>query len=226
MLSSKGTYTRLLPNHPLTELVLPEVDCSLMPWGTESCQLVTTPDIIFVVCRIFFPVGKRIKKNCQHRYLLLSSTSLPTLSVGLLVLIITVLIDCLEAVYWQFVGHSLKMLILVLLQSQVNHFHETLPLSPREHLKRHKGYSRHDARDVKDFSTQVWQVAEHEDQQGFDSRDVVGESSHEGWNKSEDNAEKHATQSHNEEASKASKDINGFNLFVPVHLGEGDEDVV
>lgn len=118
------------------------------------------------------------------------------------------------------------MLILVQHQSQVNHLHETLPLSPREHLKRHKEYSRQDTWDVKDFSTQVWQVAEHEDQQRFDSGDVVGESSHEGWNKPEDNTKQHATQTHNEEASKASEDINGFNLFVLVHLGEGDEDVV
>lgn len=101
-----------------------------------------------------------------------------------------------------------------------------MPLPSRGHPKSRKGYSRQNAWDVKGFSGQVRQVAEHEDQQGFDSRNVVGESSHECWNESKDDAKQHATQPHHEEASEASKDIDGFNFFVPVHLGEGDEDVI
>lgn len=114
----------------------------------------------------------------------------------------------------------------ILYQAQANHPLKTVPFPLRGHPKSHKGYSRQNARDVKGFSGQVWQVAEHEDQQGFDSWNVVGESSHERRNKSKDDAKQHAAQPYHEEASKASKDINRFDLFVPVHLGEGDEDVI
>lgn len=101
-----------------------------------------------------------------------------------------------------------------------------MPFPSRGHPKSHKGYSRQNAWDVKGFSGQVRQVAEHEDQQGFYSRNVVSETSHECRNKSKDNAKQHTTQPHHEEAGEASKDIDGFDLFVPVHLGEGDEDIV
>lgn len=101
-----------------------------------------------------------------------------------------------------------------------------MPVPQRVHPKSRKEYSRQDARDVKGFGRQVWEVAEHEDQQGLDWRDIVGETSHECWGKSKYDAKQDSTQPHNEEASKAGKDINGFNFFIPVHLGEGDEDVI
>lgn len=101
-----------------------------------------------------------------------------------------------------------------------------MPLPSRGHWKSHKRYSRQNAWDVKSFSGQVRQVAEHEDQEGFNSRNVAGESSHERWNKSKDDAKQHSTQPHHKEASEASKDINGFDFFIRVHLGEGDEDVI
>lgn len=101
-----------------------------------------------------------------------------------------------------------------------------MPVPQRDYPKSHKEYSRQNARDVKGFSRQVREVAEHEDQQGFNWRDVVGETSHECWDKSKHDAKQDSTQPHHEEASKASKDIDGLDFFIPVHLSEGDEDVI
>lgn len=117
MLTNKCRHTHLVPvasGYSLTELVLPKVaDCSFMPQGTENSQLVSAL-VTLHKCNLFFFFfwQAKVSPKQQHRYPLLSTTFMPTLSIGLLFLIIGALTDPLEAIHCRSLGQILKMMVL------------------------------------------------------------------------------------------------------------------
>lgn len=87
-------------------------------------------------------------------------------------------------------------------------------------------YSRQDAREVECLSDQVRQIAEHEDDQRLNSRDILGEACNERRNESKNNAEKYPPTAHNNESRTSSQNVNRFYAFKFMHLCEGDQYVV
>lgn len=86
-----------------------------MPQGTENSQLVSALVTLYK-CNLFFSFfffwQAKVSPKHQHRYPLLSTTFMPTLSIGLLFLIIDPLTDPLEAIHCRSLGQMLKMMVL------------------------------------------------------------------------------------------------------------------
>lgn len=70
-------------------------------------------------------------------------------------------------------------------------------------------YSRHDARDGNEFSYEVGQVAVQEDDQRLNLSHLSSKACGEGCHKAEEQAEKHATQTHHKKAKNAQENISG-----------------
>lgn len=82
---------------------------------------------------------------------------------------------------------------------------------------------RHDAWEVEHFGGDVGQVAVQEDKQRLNNSDVVCETGGEGSYESQEDADEHPANSHDEEVRDARKHVNGVDGF---HLAEWLEQVV
>ena len=83
-------------------------------------------------------------------------------------------------------------------------------------------YSRQDARQVECLGHQVGQVAEHEDDEGFNRRDVLGETGDKRRNESKNDTKKYTPTPNDDESGTSSQNVHGFYAFKFVHLREGN----